>query len=269
MPSLEREHYVIENFCVRNTHLSGYKTDVVGWPDEENPGQGCCDAIVSRGSEQIAVDHRLIESFTGYYKDNALLESIVSPLQESLFRLYPSHRIQIRIRVRGLPKGNRDKIREDLKKGCIRVLESVPNDSRIHEYNITDVPCDIWVSKAESQSPGCFVGRIMPKDQGIELKDRMLKALESKSKQFSRFKEKGFYTLLLLDTNDYTGPNEQMLGNAFSFASLQCDISAMDEVYLFYRYPSNFVILPLKIGTRIYPKLIEFDIYYEKQFHII
>jgi len=269
MPDLEREHNAIEDFCARNTLLTGCPTNVIGWPDEENLGKGCCDALIVRGSEQIALDHRVIESFKDHYKDNALLESIVSPLQESFFGLYPSHRIRIYIRVRGLPKGNRDKMREDLKKGCIKALEAAPDDSRMHEYYVADVPCDICASKTHSERPGCFVGRISPEDQDAELKAGMLGALESKSKQFYRFKEKGFYTILLLDTDDFTGPNEHMVGDVFSLAIKQCDTSPMDEVYLFYRYTNNFVILPLKIGGNAYPNLTEFNLYYERQYSII
>jgi hypothetical protein len=269
MPDLEREHNTIEDFCARNTLLTGCATNVIGWPDEENPGKRCCDALILRGSEQMALDHRVIESFKDHYKDNVLLKSIVSPLQESLLGLYPSHRIRIHIRVRGLPKANRDKMREDLKKGCIKALEATPDDSRIHKHYVADVPCDIWVSRTISKRPGCFVGRILPRDQDAELNSGMLGALESKSQQFYRFKDKGFYTILLLDTDDFSSLNEYMVGDAFSLAIKQCDIAPMDEVYLFYRYPDNFVILPLKIGENTYPNLIEFNLHYEKQYAII
>lgn len=268
MPDLGREHKAIEDFCARNTLLTGCMTNVIRWPDEENPGKGCCDALIDRGSEQIALDHRILESFKGHYKDNALLTSVVSPLQGSLSGLYPAYRIRIHIRVRGLPKGNRDKMREDLKKGCINSLEVTPDDTRIHKHYVAEVPCDVWISKTPSERPGCFVSRILPKDQDSELNLGMLGALESKSKQFHRFKEKGFYTILLLDTDDFN-LNEYMLGDAFSFAIKQCDISTIDEVYLFYRYPDNFVILPFKIGGNTYPNLSEFNLYYEKQYAII
>jgi hypothetical protein len=269
MPDLEREHNAIQDFCVRITLLTGSTTNVIEWSDEENPGKGFCDALIIRNSEQAALDHRVVESFEDHFKDNALLKSVVAPLQDTLFGLYPSHRIRIRIRVRGLPKGNRDKMREDLKEGCIKALEATPDDFRIHEHYLADVPCDIWVSKALNERPSCFVGRILPKDQDAELNARMLRALQSKSTQFYRFKENGFYTILLLDTDDFSSLNEYMIANAFSLAIEQCDINPIDEVYLFYRYPDNFVILPLKIGEKIYPHLTEFNLYYEKQYAII
>lgn len=269
MPDLEREHNAIEDFCARITELSGSSTKVIEWPDEENPGKGYCDALIVRNSKQIALDHRVVLSFNNHFKDNALLYSIVAPLQTSLDGLYSGHRIRISIRVHGLPKGSRDKMREELKKGCIKALEETPADSRIHKHFIAGVPCEVWVSKTPSERPGCFVGRILPKDQDAELNDEALRALQAKSKQFGRFKENGFYTILLLDTDDFSSLNEHMLANAFSLAIGQCDITSIDEVYLFYRYPDNFVILPLKIGRKTYPNLNEFSQYYEKQYSII
>ena len=269
MPDLEREHNTIESFCDRITELSGVQTKVIGWPDEENPGQGHCDALMVRDSEQISLDHRLIESFINHYKDNALLKSVVAPLQNSLDGLYPDHCIRISIRVRGLPKGSRDKMREELEKGCIDILKEVPEDSRIHKYDIVGVPCEIGVSKTPSKNSGCFVKRVLPKDQETELTDGLLQALKSKSKQFDRFKANGLYTILLFDTDDFSSLDEHMIADAFSIAIGQCDITLMDEIYLHYKYPDDFVIVPLKIGKNIYPNLKEFDEYYEKQYSTI
>ena len=269
MPDLQREHITIESFCARITELSGSPTKVIEWPDEENPGKGCCDALIVRNSKQIALDHRVVESFNDHFKDNALLNSIVVPLQTSLDGLYPGHRIRICIGVRGLPRGSRDKMREELKKGCIKALEETPVDSRIHKHVIAGVPCEVKVSKTPSERPGCFVRRILPKDQEAELDNEARRALQAKSKQFARFKENGFYTILLLDTDDFTSLDEHMIANAFSLAIGQCDITSIDEVYLFYGDPDDFVILPLKIGKKIYPNLNEFNQYYEKQYSII
>jgi len=74
MPDLVREHNTIEDFCARNTLLTGCKANVIGWPDEENPGKGCCDAFIISGSEQLALDHRIIESFKDHYKDNVTVK---------------------------------------------------------------------------------------------------------------------------------------------------------------------------------------------------
>lgn len=148
-------------------------------------------------------------------------------------------------------------------------MEETPPDSRIHKHFIAGVPCEIGVSKTPSEHPGCFVSRVLPKNQEAEFKEEALRAIKSKSKQFGRFKENGFYTILLLDTDDFSSLDEHMIANAYSLAFEQCDITSIDEVYLFYRYPDNFVILPLKIGKKIYPNLNEFNQYYEKQYSII
>ena len=114
MPDTKREHKAINDFCERITILTGLTTKVIGWPDEENPGKGCSDALLLRDSEEVALDHTRVQSFTDHFKDNALIESIVVPLQDSLKGLCPKHRVRITIRVRGLPKGNRDDMREHL-----------------------------------------------------------------------------------------------------------------------------------------------------------
>ena len=269
MPDLEREHKAIEGFCERLSLLTGSTIKVLEWPDEENPGKGCCDALIVRNSEQIALDHRVVESFTNHFKDNALLNSIVAPLQKSLIGLYPSHRIRIRIRVRGLPKGNRDRMRDTLKEGCIKALHATPDDCRVHKHRVADVPCDVWISKTPSERPGCFIGRYLPEDQEAELNYGMLQALKSKSKQFDRYKKKNFQTLLLLDSDDFASLDEYIIANAFSLAIEQWDISSIDEVYVFYSYPDNFIILPLKTGGRTYPNLEEFSAFYERQYDMI
>jgi len=269
MPDIVREHKAIEGFCERLSLLTGFTTRVVDWPDEKNPGKGCCDALIVRNSEQIALDHRVVESFTNHFRDNALFNSIVVPLQNSLSGLYPNHRIRIGIRVRGLPKGYRDRMRDTLKEGCLKALHSTPDDCRLHKHHVADVPCDVWISKTPSERPGCFVGRHLPKDQEAELNDGMVQALKSKSKQFDRYKKKTFQTLLLLDSDDFTSLEEYIIANAFSLAIKQCDISSIDEVYLFYSYPDNFIILPLKTGGRTYPNLEEFNAFYKRQYEMI
>lgn len=269
MPDLARKHNAIEGFCAKITELSGSPTKVIEWPDEENQGKGCCDALIVRNSKKIALDHRIVENFDNHFKDNALLNSIIAPLQTSLDGLYPGHRIRIYIRVRCLPKGSIDKMREELQNGCIKALEKTPADSRIHKYLIAGVPCEIEASKTPNKRPGCFVGRLLPKDQNSELSDEVLRALQAKSKQFGRFKENGFYTILLLDTDDFLSLDEHMIAHAFSLAIGQCNITSIDEVYLFYRYLDNFVVLPLKIGRKTYPNLKEFYQYYETQHLII
>lgn len=269
MPDLEREHKAIEGFCERLSLLTGTNSKVLGWPDEENPGKGCCDALIVRNSEQIALDHRVVESFTGHFKDNALFKSIVVPLQNSLIGVYPSHRIRIGIRVRGLPKGYRDRMRDILKEECIKALHATPDDCRVHKHHVADVPCDVWISKTPSGRPGCFVGRHLPEDLETELNDGMLQALKSKSNQFDRYKKKKFQTLLLLDSDDFASLDEYIIANAFALATKQCDIASIDEVYLFYSYSDNFIILPLKTGERTYPNLEEFNTFYKRQYEMI
>ncbi len=269
MPDLEREHKVIDAFCERVSLLTGSNIRVIEWSDEKNPGKGCSDALIDRNSKQIALDHRVIESFTNHFKDNALFKSIVAPLRDSLIGLYLSHRIRVNIRVRGLPKGNRDRIREILKEGLIRFLNVTPGDGRVHKYYIADVPCDVWISKTPSKRPGCIVGRVLPEDQEKELNDGMLQALNSKSKQFGRFKKKGFQTMLLLDSDDFASLDERTIADAFVVATEQCNISSIDEVYFFCSYPDNFLILPLKIEGITYPNLKEYDVFYEKQYEMI
>lgn len=269
MPDLEREHKVIEAFCERLSLLTGSNIRVIEWPDEKNPGKGCSDALIDRDSKQIALDQRVIESFTNHFKDDALSKLIVVPLQDSLIGLYPSHRIRVSITVRGFPKGNRDRIRETLREGCIKFINVTPGDGRVHKHHVAEVPCDVWISKTPSKRPGCFVARVLPGDQEKELNDGILQALNSKSNQFDRFKKKGFQTMLLLDSDDFSSLDERIIADAFARATKQCNISSIDDVYLFYCYPDNLVILPLKIEGRTYPNLREYDAFYERQYEMI
>jgi hypothetical protein len=269
MPDPVREHNAVDDFCERITFLTGLDTKVIGWPDDENPGKGCNDALLLRGSEEVALDHTRVQSFKDHFKDNALLESIVSPLQDSLRGLYPGHRVRITIQVRGLPKGNRDEMREHLREECIRVLPDVPEDGKRHEYRFVTVPCKVWITKRRSQIPGFFIGRYLPGDQDTEIYNAMLTGLKSKSKQFARFKDKGMQTILLLETEDFSSLDESTIPDVFSLAVPQCDLTSIDEVYLLFRYPNDFLILPIKMGGRSYPNLGEFAIFSEIQNEMI
>ena len=115
---------------------------------------------------------------------------------------------------------------------CIRALPDVPEDGKAYECHLVSVPCAVWITKRRSQRPSCLVGRYLPKNQADELYSGMLTALQSKSKQFTRFNKGLAYRTFLLETEDYSSLDESTIPDIFSLAVPQCDLSPIDEVYL-------------------------------------
>lgn len=272
MPDIEREHKVINNFCERLSLLTGSAVEVLSWPDEENKGkqrkqgESFCDAIIRRNSEELALDHRQIESFHDHFKDNARFESVVVPLQKSLSGIYPEHRIRIALSVRGLPNGFRDKMRKNLQSGCLRTVHDTPDDCRVHKHLIPEVPCEVWISKTPSKQPGCYVSRHLPQDQKSEIQDGLFKAIESKSIQLGRYKDKGINTILLLDSDDFSSVDEYTIGQIFAEAIGQRNIPSIDEVYLYHSCQDDFIVLPLKILNNYFPNIEDIDNMMDKQY---
>ena len=70
-------------------------------------------------------------------------------------------------------------------------------------------------------------------------------------------------------TEDYGSLDEYLIGDLFVKAVEHSNILTIDVVYIFYSYPDNFIIVPLKIMNHYFPNIDKFDSFLQKQYEMM
>jgi len=270
MANLEREEKVFKDFAERLHRLCRTPVDIIAWPDEEHPGQGYWDATLQRDGQDWILDHTQFGSFEEHFRDDAFFKEVLAPLETELPEHFPEVYIWVSIDVGSIPKGNRAAMHKSLLKALIDEIPGMPDDEHIEHmkpYTLPDVPFTVYVSKTTEESPGCHVMRVLPSDRQEQLIAGLAETLRKKEEQFTRFKsQQDSPTLLLLDTDDFTSLNEDIVRKAFCAAQERVDTPSIDEVYLFFRKGGgSFLILPLKNSEHSIPDKTEWREYKRAQ----
>jgi hypothetical protein len=123
-----------------------------------------------------------------------------------------------------------------------------------HTRLLPQLQTAVFMSREYTPPPSARVGRRLPENQQKQLEDEMRRAIQEKNVQLGRARaQDGNPTILVLDTEDFSSINEQLVGHAFATACASVDHSNIDEVYSFHRHTDNFLVLPLKCLGTLFP----------------
>jgi len=91
--------------------------------------------------------------------------------------------------------------------------------------------------------------------------------MRKKEEQFTQFKaQRNCPTLLLLDTDDFSSLNPEIVGDAFCSAQELVSTPSIDKIFLFYhRGGGNFLVFPLKTPAHPAPNKAEWQEYKRAQ----
>ena len=270
MCKMRREDKTIEQFCARLAEIEQQKVEVIERPDRDNPEKGGCDAIIDRGGQRMALEHRTIDSYYGQRADTARFKQVIAPLEQSIRFCYPELWIEIAVPANAIPTGtNWEELAGTLCGYCKKAISKLPTDGRLHKVTFQDIPFPLWISKDEGRySRGCYVARVSPENLNAHLEDNIACALREKCKQLAVYRAQGLPTLLLLDSDDIALVNHHSLAEAFRRASGRETTNELDEVFIAEASRDPIWFFPVKINNRIYPDLPEFNYFFEEQYFL-
>ncbi len=268
-----REDRAITQFCERLSAIENQAVTILDRPDQSNPGKGGCDAIISRGADQQALEHTTIDSFARQREDDAKFEQVVVPLEEAIRVALPDSYVWVSIPVHVIPKGiDWRGLAQQLETECIKTLLEMPSAGPWGEtrpYTLNGIPFPVNLMKCDAPgNPGCHVMRIKPADQQNQLVANMVTALQNKDTQLAPYKERGFRTILLLDSDDVALVNRDTLADACKLAMTQYNPNAIDEIFIAEADNEPIWFYPVKLGDRAHP-MPEFRDYFKKQYRLI
>jgi len=178
--------------------------------------------------------------------------------------------IHIAIPARSIPTGRDWKdLRLLLYRRVRAAIAEMPLDDRFIDFSWDDIPFPVSISRAAAVSgPACYPARIVPTGRRDEMKDDIRRAISQKAKTLMRYPDRP--RALLLDYFDIALLNEGVVADAFRGAAEHSpEVQAIDEVFVVENgnLGANWA-LPVKLGSRFYPNLEEFQIYRAVQYEM-
>lgn len=238
---------------------------ILEYPDEIERKLPACDALAVVGSRKVALEHTSIDSVPFQRRDNSRFIKLLGPLEEKLTGKLPvpgHYRLDIHMNV--IPTGIRwANVRQQICEWCLNVgpaLEIVsPFTSPRHSVKEMPqgVPFEVTLFRWPRRDGQFKIGRFSPED----LEDQRIKviyqALVSRGAKVSRYRNNGFRTILVLESNDIALANSSLIGQAFVRTINEFETMLLpDEVYLVETVVEPYNVYPLKFGDALFPNVI-------------
>lgn len=216
---------VVVNAFVEHLKKHGYpllKIDRI--PEKENRNSDEIDAVAG----PFAIEHTSIDTVPNQRRDSAWFLKVVGGLQSEL-SLRLRYRLRITLPCEGIRRGQDwAAIRESLVKWVFDSASKLPDGSHIIK-NVPGIPFELHLNKASNRPPGLFFARFALEDKNFPV--RLSAQLARKAKKLILYKEKGFTTVLLIESGDIALVNEGIMldgiRNAFSGGLLK----SVDQVW--------------------------------------
>lgn len=250
---------------------------ITKWPDEENRSSKDCDALAQDNQgRNLAIEHTRIETFENQAQDSRrfveTFEPIIPEIENKL-----KCKICITLPTFALSIGQNWKgIARTLQTYLIEKGETLPwGDSR-HE-NIPGIPFRFAVDRNQARSG---LARWAPQVDRVDELSKLIKnAFERKKKQLAQYKQQGFRTMLILDSEDIALIGHIEAYKAFLIASDFTVVEPFDCIWFLRMYgpdtlyslcfhgptalmervnPENFGIVPEKL--QYWRRVIECDL---------
>jgi len=166
----QREDRVIGALCSVMEKVEGHRVRVISNPDRANRGRPGCDAILSRGNRQCAVEHEIVESFRGQKEDDARFREVILPVESALASAFPEDDVSVVVPVGAIPsKTQWTAISRGLADGLIRELPGLPYNTP-RNLALDGVPFrTIAVRRRPFGTPSATIFRLAPPVELIDI----------------------------------------------------------------------------------------------------
>lgn len=176
-------------------------------PDEENRKSSDIDAIAGK----LAIEHTSIDTLPYQRRDSARYLKIIDGIKDEFMDRIP-YRLNLAFPYEAVQIGQKwGKIRDSLKEWIINYASILPDGIHVIS-DAPGIPFKLMVRKVGGRMPGVYFSRLEPLDNSLP--DRIRKQLEGKARKLLPYKKKGYTTILLVESNDFSLMNLSKMLNA-------------------------------------------------------
>jgi hypothetical protein len=243
---------------------------IISFPDEDERNLPACDVIALVGTRKVALEHTSIDSVPFQRRDNKRFNELFEPLRSKLAGKLPTPgHYQLVIPMNVIPTGvNWADVRLRI---CEWVQVNAPNleigcPLTAPQHFIREMPQGVPFEVKLYHWPGrdgqFEIARDCPTDLENQRKKVIYRALISRGTKVTRYRNSGFRTILILESNDISLANASDIGEAFINAIKKVDSAELpDEIYLVETELEPCNIHYLKFGDEIFPDVISEEPY--------
>lgn len=220
-----KDQEVVEEF-VAYLAVNGYPGLLVDkWPERENRQSPDIDAIAG----PFAIEHTSMDTLPNQRGKSDWFMRVVGGLEEELPRL--PYRLNITLEYDAITTGqNWAVIRKALKTWIIKNSPWLP-DGRHTLENFPGIPFRLRVSKQSDRPPRIIFGRIAPENGSLPARIRHHLAEKGKIKKLAPYQDRGFITVLLIESEDIALMNDAKMLDAIGTAYPDGFPSSVDEIW--------------------------------------
>lgn len=274
-----KEDWAIQEFCEHLSRIDDQNVYVQSRPDGRGrTGPGLPDCILNRLGEDYTIEHTFINSYQNQVFYEKLFAKYIRPLEleDKIKTVYPDKLVHVHLPIDAF-KRESDARNFDFETLTQNLIDAVGrtretrNVGRTTEFQFPNTPFAVHINKCDGWGI-TFVTQVVPiqrEQVSVYLTSEMSRAIRSKGEKLRAAKARGEKTVLLLDSDDYALINYEMLAEAFERASSDRSLfEGVDEVYIQQRGGVCW-IFPVKLGSRMYPDLSEFQEYWNRQAELL
>lgn len=224
------------------------------YPEEigSSTGVRLCDAIWKGSGIAYAVEHTTIDSFTDQRCDDERFRKLMGKLEKE-WSYHPDDWIEIAIEVTAIPTGvNWDNLLSQIQAWLIQNVPSLPDNCQSN-VRIPGVPFQLHIFRKKMPGQGkMVVARLKPRDLSEQRVAVIRRALDKKIGVLQQYKNKGYSSILLLESSDYAlSSRDTIFKDLCEAYQPETDGSVFDHIYIATTGTNPWCIVPFKMGGEI------------------
>lgn len=234
---------------------------VTAEPDKADRQSPAVELFFESASEQYAMEHTRIESFSEQISDGKAFGDLLEPLEGELDGRLPGH-FWLIVPVgatRGCKQSEHAAIRERIRDWIVQRVQKLNGKTESGcegDFRVTEqpagVPFPVTLHRARLTGSKLRIFRFSPPDSENLRLERMRVALERKCPKLQAEKENGRTTVLVLESDDIALANRAVIGDAIAQA-LQERKDKPDYIFLVETEVEPWTIWLMKDRDLIYP----------------
>lgn len=259
------QNKVIEEVLKYLSNTIKVNYEIIQQPDIVERNKPACDALAKLGGTKVAIEHTSIDSVRFQRRDDSRFLKLLGPLKNELKgRLpLPGHYCLV-IDMNVIPTGVKWKdIRQLICEWCLKVADKLeigrPSVAPRHfiRERPKGVPFDLTLYRWSARDGQFRVARFSPNDIEGQRVKVLRKAIGSRGLKVAEYRNDGFRTVLILESNDIALGNFYDIGKAFIDAIKVFELMTLpDEVYLVETEVAPYDIYCLKFNSTLFPDIV-------------
>jgi hypothetical protein len=194
---------------------------ILDWPEDHNDND--IDAV----ADGLAIEHTSIDTLPDQRQRSAWFVKTVGSLEEEVGQL--AFRLSISFPFDAIKRKQEwVKIRLELMEWILQSAPSLPDGH--HRIKLTSMPFTLNINKSSSSKPGLFLSRFVPEDDH-SLPRRVGESIQRKAKKLVQYKEKGYRTLLIIESDDLALMNTEKMARAVKTGCPDGKPAWVDEIW--------------------------------------